>query len=86
MGSEKSIKNTLKQFNKENLNILILQSNNEMLGLDLPLTTDIIQFDKIDEDLEKILFSRAYRLGRTEPLNVHKLLYDTEFIEENYHI
>jgi SNF2 family DNA or RNA helicase len=47
-------------------------------GLNIEKTTDIIMFHRFDNQAEQQLIGRAQRMGRTEPLKVHYLLYENE--------
>lgn len=90
-GNQNMIKNIIKQFNKGSITVIIINSQNDIIGLDLAMTTDIIQFEKLEKENESILISRAYRVGRTQPLKIHNLIYETNYTEEqnnleNYNI
>ena len=42
------------------------------------MSSDIIIYHKMTSDLEKQVIGRGQRLGRTEPLTIHKLCYENE--------
>ena len=46
--------------------------------MNLEMTTDIIIFHKMNDELEKQVIGRGQRLGRTSQLNVHYLCYENE--------
>ena len=53
-------------------------SNVSNQGLDLHMISDIIIYHKLKEETEENVISRAHRLGRKTPLNVHYLYYENE--------
>ena len=69
---------TLNGFKTGVNNVLMLNSKFNGAGINLPMTTDVIIYHKLNKDLEKQVVGRAYRLGRTGPLSVHKLYYINE--------
>lgn len=75
-GSDKNIKKNINLFEKGKINVLMSNLNNQ--GLDLHMVSDIIIYHKLNEEVEDNVISRAQRLGRTIPLNVHYLYYDNE--------
>lgn len=80
-GSENNIKNIIGLFEKGKISVLMMNSQIDNYGLDLPMASDIILYHKIDKKIEEMIISRAYRLGRSEPLNVYSLCYETELNE-----
>ncbi|VVU94939.1 SNF2 family N-terminal domain [seawater metagenome] len=81
-GSEKNIKNIIKAFDKKDISVLMMNSQLDNFGFDLPMVSDIILYHKLEETLEEMIVSRAYRLGRKNQLDVHYLLYETEYKQE----
>lgn len=80
IGSNIVIKNTIKQFESGNIQVLLLNATNYGSGLNLQMATDIIIYHELDQELETQVIGRAQRLGRTISLNVYYLLYDNEKI------
>lgn len=78
MGSEGSMSKSINMFQSGECNVLMLNSQFNGAGINLPMTTDVIIYHKLNKDLEKQVVGRAYRLGRTGPLKVHKLYYVNE--------
>lgn len=79
-GSGYSIVNTINWF-KENDNtkkVLFLNAKFLGSGLELQMSDDIIIYHKMDKELETQVVGRAQRIGRTNSLNVHHLLYESE--------
>ena len=76
-GTDKNIKKIINNFEKGKINVLMSNVNNE--GLDLHMISDIIIYHKVKEEIEENVISRAHRLGRKTPLNVHYLYYENEF-------
>ena len=62
------------------LNILMLNSKYNGAGINLPTTTDIIIYHRLNKELEKQVVGRALRLGRPldSKLVIHNLLYPGE--------
>jgi SNF2 family DNA or RNA helicase len=48
------------------------------VGLNIEYATDFIFIHKTDPEIESQLIGRAQRFGRTEKLNIWKLLYPNE--------
>ena len=48
-------------------------------GLDLHMVSDVIIYHKLKYEMEEMIVSRAHRLGRTKPLNVHYLYISVVF-------
>ena len=76
-GKDKDIKNLVTTFEKGQINVLM--SNIDNKGLDLHMITDVVIYHKLKDELEENVISRAYRLGRELPLNVHYLYYENEY-------
>ena len=79
-GTSKNIDTLANKFNTTNkLNVLLINSTKYCNGLNLQNATDIVFMHKINnEDIESQVVGRAQRLGRTSPLVVWKILYNTE--------
>jgi SNF2 family DNA or RNA helicase len=74
-GPSKTIENNLKRFKAGEVKILLLNSNYNGAGINLQETTDVVLYHKMDSNTEIQVIGRANRIGRTEPLTVHHLLY-----------
>ena len=81
-GTEKKIKNMINSFEQGKLSVLLMNSDITSSGLDLHMVTDLIVYHKLNYQIEESIISRAYRLGRKKPLNVHYLYYETEIDSE----
>ena len=77
-GSSNRIKKILREYENGEIKVILLNSSNFGAGLNIQMTSDLIIYHKIDNQLEKQVIGRAQRCGRTCPLNVHYLKYDTE--------
>ena len=75
-GTDKNIKKIINSFEKGKINVLMSNVSNQ--GLDLHMISDIIIYHKLKEETEENVISRAHRLGRKTPLNVHYLYYENE--------
>lgn len=58
--------------------VLFLNARYYGSGLNLENTTDLIIYHKMDSELETQIIGRAQRCGRTNILNIWKLLYENE--------
>mgnify|MGYP001267322756 CR=1 FL=1 len=77
-GTYKSIENKISRFKEGKTTILLLNSENFGAGLNLEMTTNLIIYHKLDSCLMKQVIGRAQRCGRTNPLSITYLKYDTE--------
>lgn len=77
-GSTGRITNIIEKYKSDELDILLLNSRYFGSGLNLENTTDIFMFHKMNESIENQVIGRAQRPGRTEVLNVYRLLYQNE--------
>lgn len=72
-GGVNSRERIINDFKHGDLSVLFLQSMECGAGLDLSETTDIILYHTMSESLFTQIRGRAYRIGRTLPLNIHHL-------------
>lgn len=77
-GTVDRINTILRQFANGKINVLLLNSRNDGSGINLQNCTDIIIYHKMEKILEEQIVGRAYRLGRTMDINVHRLLHNNE--------
>ena len=77
-GSTGRISNIIQGFESGEYRVLFLNSRHMGAGLNIVAATDVFLFHKMTSEMEKQIIGRAYRIGRTEPLNVHHLLYQSE--------
>lgn len=77
-GSGYQINSMINKYNSGDIDILLVNMRHYGCGLNIEKTTDIIMFHRFDNQAEQQLIGRAQRMGRTEPLNVHYLLYENE--------
>lgn len=77
-GSTDVIKNIIKKFQDGSINVLLLNAKYFGSGLNLQMTTDIILFHRMSNDLEKQIIGRGQRPGRVSPLKIHYLCYENE--------
>jgi len=84
-GTSGQINNIVRQYkltrdHPEAVNVLLINASEYCAGLNLQNTTDVIfTHNVLDKNVEAQLIARAVRLGRTENLNVHYVLYHNEF-------
>lgn len=77
-GNKDVIASTLKSFQKGDTKVLLLNSIEAGAGLNITAATHIILLHAMNHEEEKQILGRAYRLGRTEPLEVIRLLHPDE--------
>jgi SNF2 family DNA or RNA helicase len=77
-GNKDVIATTLKGFQKGDTKVLLLNSIEAGAGLNITAATHLILLHAMTHEEEKQILGRAYRLGRTEPLEVIRLLHPDE--------
>jgi hypothetical protein len=77
-GNKDVISSTLKLFQKGDTKVLLLNSIQAGAGLNITAATHVILLHAMTHEEEKQILGRAYRLGRTEPLEVIRLLHPDE--------
>lgn len=77
-GNKDVIASTLKGFQAGNTKVLLLNSIQAGAGLNITAATHVILLHAMTHEEEKQIMGRAYRLGRTEPLEVIRLLHNDE--------
>ena len=77
-GNKDVIASTLKSFQKGDTKVLLLNSIEAGAGLNITAATHIILLHAMTHEEEKQILGRAYRLGRSEPLEVIRLLHADE--------
>lgn len=82
-GNKDVIASTLKSFQKGDTKVLLLNSIEAGAGLNITAATHIILLHAMTHEEEKQILGRAYRLGRSEPLDVVRLLHSDEL--QNMH-
>ncbi len=77
-GNKDVIANTIKSFEKGEKRVLFLPLESVGAGINLVTATHIILLHAMTPEEEKQAIGRAYRLGRTEPLQIIHLLHEGE--------
>ena len=77
-GNKDVIAHLLDNFAKGATKILFLNSRNAAAGINIPAATHVILLHKMAQEEEKQILGRAYRMGRTSPLNFIQLLTERE--------
>ena len=77
-GNKDHISNTLKQFEKGEIQVLLMNSMQAGVGMDLKSASHIVLMHAMKLEEEKQIIGRAIRLGRTEQLNLVRLLHEGE--------
>ena len=83
-GNKDVIASTLKSFQTGTTKVLLLNSMQAGAGMNITAATDVILLHAMSHEEEKQILGRAYRLGRTEPLSVVRLLHPEEL--HNTHV
>jgi SNF2 family DNA or RNA helicase len=82
-GSIDRINSILKQFDDGKIKVLFLNSKYNGTGINLQKTTDIIFYHKMPSIIEQQNIGRAMRIGRKDPLHIHRLITRNETIYNN---
>ena len=77
-GNKDHISSILKQFEKGEIQVLLMNSTEAGAGMDIKSATHIVLMHAMRKEEEKQIVGRAIRLGRTEPLSLVRLLHDSE--------
>lgn len=77
-GNKDVIQSILTAFQTGSVRCLLLNSVNAGAGLTITAATHVIILHSMSIEEEKQILGRAYRLGRTAPLHVYKLLHPDE--------
>ena len=77
-GNTYQINSIIKKYSENKIRVLLLNAKYYGSGFNLQMTTDIVIYHRMEADLEKQIIGRGQRLGRTTPLNVNYLCYETE--------
>lgn len=77
-GTPDQINKMVQNYNKKELNCLMLNSKHMGFGMNLQITTDIIIMHKMDAEMENQVVGRAYRIGKTTPLRIWYIYHSGE--------
>lgn len=79
-GNKDAVAATLRRFQGGDLRCLLLNSHYAGSGLNITSATHVILYHAMTHEEEKQIMGRAYRMGRTEPLHVIRLLHENETV------
>ena len=82
-GNKDHVSSILKQFEKGEIQILLMNSMQAGAGMDLKSATHIVLMHMMRKEEERQIVGRAIRLGRVEPLTLVRLLHDNEEVLNN---
>jgi hypothetical protein len=82
-GNKDHVSSILKQFEKGEIQILLMNSTQAGAGMDLKSATHIVLMHMMRKEEERQIVGRAIRLGRVEPLTLVRLLHDNEEVTNN---
>lgn len=74
-GRADSVAKKIDKFRNGKIQVIFLNSKFNGAGIDLVETTDLIIYHKMTDDTLQQILGRPNRIGRTEPLQVHHLVY-----------
>jgi SNF2 family DNA or RNA helicase len=77
-GTSDHIEKVLKDYRYNRTPILLLSAKHYGSGLNLEMTTDLVIYHRLSNDLQSQVIGRAHRVGRKESLRVHQLLHSNE--------
>jgi hypothetical protein len=73
-GRAEEIKNVLINYNKKELNVLMLDATHYGMGLNLQICNYLILFHRLSKEMEEQVIARANRYGRNTPLKIFYLI------------
>lgn len=82
-GTTGCMNNILERFRKGEIKVILLNTNYAGSGIDISFATDVIIYHSMNNERTQAI-GRAHRVGRTNPLYVHTLLYEEETQNEYY--
>ncbi len=77
-GSAKKINGIIEDFDKGEINVIMLNAKFFGAGMNLQMATDLIVYHRFNRDLEEQVIGRAQRMGRKDSLNVYYLVHNNE--------
>jgi SNF2 family DNA or RNA helicase len=77
-GNKDIIYKSIKDFDDKLIRVLFMNSKTSAAGMNLQSASHVILLHRMNDEEEKQIIGRAYRLGRTTPLNVYQLLHQRE--------
>ena len=77
-GNKDVINSVLHKFESGESRVLLLNSNHAGAGLNITSATYVVLWHAMTTEEEKQILGRAYRMGRTTPLNFVKLVHPDE--------
>jgi SNF2 family DNA or RNA helicase len=77
-GNGDQLNATVRRYKSNQIDVLLVNTRNYGVGMNLENTTDIIMLHKFNTQMEAQVLGRAHRMGRTTPLNVYYLLHENE--------
>jgi hypothetical protein len=83
-GNKDVIASTLRSFQKGDTQVLLLNSLQAGAGLNITAATHVILLHAMSHEEEKQILGRAYRMGRSEPLEVIRLLHPDEMAHSQH--
>ena len=77
-GNKDTIAHTIKQFESGKIRVLFLHTQTAGAGMNLVSASHVVLLHSMTQEEEKQVVGRAFRLGRTDPLQVVKLVHESE--------
>jgi len=82
-GNKDAIASTLRAFQNGDIRCLLLNSHYAGSGLNITAATHVVLLHAMTHEEEKQILGRAYRMGRTGPLQFIRLLHSDEMPTKN---
>jgi SNF2 family DNA or RNA helicase len=77
-GSKDVVNNLLTRFDEGDVRVLLLNAAHAGSGLNITAATYVVLWHAMTAEEEKQILGRAYRMGRSKPLNFVKLVHPDE--------
>lgn len=79
-GNKDTIAHTIKQFEQGKIRVLFLHTQTAGAGMNLVSASHVVLLHSMTQEEEKQVVGRAFRLGREDPLQVVKLVHESELV------
>jgi hypothetical protein len=77
-GTDAKVKQTVADFEKGSLKVLMLNAKSFGAGMNLQMASDIVIYHRFTKEMEEQIIGRAQRIGREKQLHVYYLIHNNE--------
>jgi hypothetical protein len=77
-GTDAKVKQTVAEFQKGSIRVLMLNAKSFGAGMNLQMATDIVIYHRFTKEMEEQIIGRAQRIGREKQLHVYYLIHNNE--------